>query len=179
MRPKKFLSELRLYICNEWIASFPSHTIRLWFYKKIMKFKINENVSLFMHCSFDAANGLTIGKDSVINKGCRLDTRGEIRIGQKVSISEQVIILTADHDVETKDFAGRSRKVIIEDYAWIGTSAMILPGVNIGRGAVIAAGSIVTKNVESFSVVGGVPARFIKKRRVDVSYDTLYRRLFQ
>jgi len=179
MRLNKFLSEFRLYICNEWITSFPSHTFRLWFYKKIMKFNLDENVSLFMHCSFDAAKGLTIGRDSVINKGCRLDTRGEIKIGQKVSISQEVVILTADHDADTQDFVGRTRKVVIEDFVWIGTRAMILPGVTIGKGAIIAAGTLVTKNVDSFAIVAGVPAKFIKNRRGDISYETLYRRLFQ
>ena len=132
-----------------------------------------------MHCSFDAAQGLTIGRDSVINKGCRLDTRGEIRIGEKVSISDEVVILTADHDVDSKNFVGRARKVVIEDFVWIGTRAMILPGVTIGKGAIIAAGTLVTKNVDSFAIVAGVPAKFIKNRRGDISYETLYRRLFQ
>ena len=144
-----------------------------------MKFDLNQNVSLFMNCSFDAAKGLTIGRNSVINRGCRLDTRGEIIIGQNVSISQQVVILTADHDADSQEFIGRKRKVVIEDLVWIGTNAMILPGVNIGMGAVVAAGALVTKNVESFSIVAGVPAKFIKMRRRDISYDTTYRRLFQ
>jgi acetyltransferase-like isoleucine patch superfamily enzyme len=144
-----------------------------------MKFDFSENSSIFMHCTFDAAKGLTIGKASVINAKCRLDTRGEIIIGNNVSISQEVLILTADHDVETPDFAGRSRKVVIEDFVWIGTRVMILPGVVIGKGAIIAAGAIVTRNVEPFTVVGGVPARILKGRRQDIDYPTKYRRLFQ
>jgi len=144
-----------------------------------MKFDLREGVSIFMHCSFDAARGLTIGKDSVINTRCKLDTRGEIKIGQKVSISQEVAIITADHDVEAQDFNGRTRNVIIEDFAWIGTRAMILPGVIIGKGAIVAAGALVNKNVQPFTVVGGVPARFLKNRRMDIDYPTDYRRLFQ
>src|SRR5450432_4231357 len=142
MQINKFFSEFRLYICNYWITIIPSHTFRLWFYRKIMKFDLNQNVTLFMNCSFDAAKGLTIGRNSVINRGCRLDTRGEIIIGQNVSISQQVVILTADHDADSQEFIGRKRKVVIEDLVWIGTNAMILPGVNIGMGAVVAAGAL-------------------------------------
>jgi acetyltransferase-like isoleucine patch superfamily enzyme len=179
MQLNKFLSELRLYICNEWITNLPSHTFRLWYYRKIMKFEIHEDVSIFMHCNFDAALGLTIGKGSVINARCKLDSRGEIKIGQKVSISQEVAILTADHDIDAQNFNGRTRKVIIEDFVWIGTRAIILPGVIIGKGAIVAAGAIVNKSVEPFTVVGGVPARFLKHRRQDIDYPTDYRRLFQ
>lgn len=122
-----------------------------------------------------------IQKNSVINANCRLDTRGGIYIGENVSISNQVVILTADHDMDSSDMAGRTKKVTIEDYVWIGTRAMIMPGVIIGKGAVVAAGAVVTKNVEPFEVVAGVPARRIKNRmeRKDYSYDASYKRLFQ
>lgn len=176
---KSFFSELRLYICNEWIATFPSHVVRNFFYRKIMKFDIAEGSSIHMKCSFDCAANLTIGKDTVINPRCRLDNRGKIIIGQNVSISQEVIILTADHDVDTVDFAGRNLAVHIEDYVWIGTRALVLPGVRIGKGALIAAGALVTKDVMPYAVVAGVPARTIKTRRKDLNYDTKYTRLFQ
>jgi acetyltransferase-like isoleucine patch superfamily enzyme len=144
-----------------------------------MKFQIADEASVFMHCTFDTAKGLTIGRDSVINAGCRLDCRGGITIGSKVSISQQVIILTADHDVDARDFAGRSRKVVIEDFVWIGTRAILLPGVTVGKGAIIAAGAVVNKDVQPYTVVGGVPAKLIKDRRRDLEYPIKYRRLFQ
>ncbi len=179
MKARGFFSELRLYFCNEWLNKIPSHTIRLWFYRRLMKFELNQQTYILMHCSFDAAKGLSIGRDSVINPRCKLDTRGGISIGNKVSISQEVIILTADHDVTSTDFAGRNRRVVIEDYVWIGTRAIILPGVVIGRGAVIAAGAVVTKDVEPFAIVAGVPAQFIRKRRQDINYIVNYHRLFQ
>jgi acetyltransferase-like isoleucine patch superfamily enzyme len=179
MGARGFLSELRLYFCNEWVGKIPSHRIRLWFYRRVMKFDSKQQSCILMHCTFDAAKGLTVGKDSVINSRCRLDTRGGITIGNKVSISQEVIILTADHDVESTDFAGRNRQVVIEDFVWIGTRAIILPGVVVGRGAVVAAGAVVSKNVEPFTVVAGVPAQFIKKRRRDINYIVNYHRLFQ
>ena len=173
------LSELRLYLCNHFVASFPSHRVRLWYYRSVMKFKIRPASSIFMNCAFDASEGLTIGSCSVINAKCRLDTRGTITIGNNVSISEEVIILTADHNPGSPAFEGRNRSVTIDDFVWIGTRAIILPGVFIGEGAIIAAGAVVTKNVDPFTVVGGIPAKKIKSRRKDLTYTVYYRRLFQ
>ena len=134
-----------------------------------------------MSCKFDCAGNFIMKKNSVVNANCRLDTRGGIFIGENVSISNDVIILTADHDMDSIDMAGRQKKVVIEDYVWIGTRAMILPGVVIGKGAVIAAGSVVTKSVTSFHVVAGVPAKVIRQRvkKDDYTYNASYKRLFQ
>lgn len=179
MGVKNFLSEFKLYLCNEWVSSLPSHRLRLLFYRRLMKFSMGKDCSVFLHCSFDCSGGLEMGTNSVINPRCRLDTRGGIIIGNNVSISQEVVILTADHDRTSAGFIGRNREVIIGDLVWIGTRAMILPGVRIGKGAMIAAGAVVTKDVEPFTVVAGVPARAVNKRREDVHYHSYYRRLFQ
>lgn len=178
---KYFLSELRLYVCNNFISIFPSHIVRLWFYKVVMNFEIGKGSSILMRCDFDCSRGFSIGGTSVINEGCRIDTRGGVVIGSNVSISRSVTILTADHDMDDPELLGRTKQVRIEDYAWIGTGATIMPGVVIGRGAVVAAGSLVTKNVEAFNVVAGIPAKIIKIRKSDVeyTYKASYRRLFQ
>ncbi|MBS7566453.1 acyltransferase [Mucilaginibacter sp. Bleaf8] len=177
---KSFVSELKLYLINRWVAGMPSRRIRLWCYRKIMKFVIGKNTTIFMDCTFDCGTLLSIGESSVINRGCRLDPRGGISIGSNVSISNGVTILTADHDMDN-NMEGRNRQVTIEDYVWIGTNAMIMPGVSVGTGAVIAAGAIVTKDVEAFNVVAGIPAKVIKSRaRVSTfGYTAAYNRLFQ
>lgn len=179
MNLRNYASEFRLYLCNEWINRIPSHSVRQYFYRKVMGFSIGKHSSIFMDCTFDSARGITIGDYSVINSRCRLDTRGSITIGKNVSISQEVIILTADHDINSPDFTGRNRAVVIDDYVWIGTRAMILPGINIGKGAIVAAGAIVTKNVEPFTLVAGVPAKFVKRRQEDLNYQIIYQRLFQ
>ncbi len=120
-----------------------------------------------------------MGNTSVINAKCRLDNRGTITIGNNVSISQEVNIITAYHDVDLVDFTGTYLPVIINDLVFIGTRAMILPGVTIGRGAIIAAGAIVTKNVVPFAVMAGAPAKLIKMRREDVAYTCDHHRLFQ
>lgn len=176
---KTYLSEFKLYLCNNWVCKFPSHTVRNWFYRSMMRFAIAKTSAIHMRCVFDSVDGLYMDDHSVVNANCRLDTRGTIRIGKNVSISEEVIILTADHDLNSPYFAGRTKKVVIEDYAWIGTRSMILPGVHIGKGAVVAAGAVVTKDVKPYTVVGGVPAKEIQQRTENLTYTVTYRRLFQ
>ena len=174
-------SEFRLYLCNNWVNGIPSHKFRLWFYRRIMRFQIGDGSTCLMRCVFDRTKGFEMGKNSVINANCRLDTRGSIVIGDNVSISSDVIILTADHDMDAPDMKGRNREVIIDSYVWIGTRAMIMPGVRLSRGAVVGAGSVVTKSVEPFTVVAGVPAKKIKMRLCQdrFSYSATYMRLFQ
>jgi len=173
------LSEMRLYACNELVALLPSRRLRIMFYRQVMGFKIGSQTTVFLHCRFDCAKGLSIGRDTVVNWGCRLDSRGGLRIGDNVVIAAQTCILTADHDPATPDFAGRQRQVVIEDFVFIGTRAMILPGVTVGRGAVVGAGAVVTRDVAPFSVVAGVPARWIGTRNQDLTYTGIYSRLFQ
>ncbi|WP_372753013.1 DapH/DapD/GlmU-related protein [Mariniflexile sp.] len=132
-----------------------------------------------MRCQFDFKNGLSMGENSAVNARCRLDNRGGIHIGDNVSISSDVTILTADHDMDAPNFQGRVRGVTIADYVWVGTRAMIMPGVTIGKGAVVAAGSIVTKDVPPYHVVAGIPAKFVKERQRVLTYTPTYKRLLQ
>lgn len=176
MNMRIMLSDFRLFLCNHVANRVPSHSFRLVFYRIAMRFDMKQRVSIHLNCRFDAKGNCNIGENSVVNRGCRPDTRGGITIGKNVSISEEVIILTADHDPNANDFAGRKRTVTIDDYVWIGTRAMILPGVHVGRGAVIAAGAVVTKDVPPMTIVVGVPARVIAKRDSTLKYSTHYRR---
>jgi acetyltransferase-like isoleucine patch superfamily enzyme len=172
-----FFNELRLYVCNHILGYFPSRRLRLSFYRHIMGFEIGDGVTVQLGAKFDCARGLHINSNCVINQGCRLDSRGGIRIGRNVSISEEVCILTADHDPKASDFASRTRPVVIEDYVFIGTRAMVLPGVTLHRGAIVAAGAVVSRDVADLDIVGGVPARTIGKRNPDLVYVVDYSRL--
>lgn len=142
-----------------------------------MGFKLGERVSILMGNTFDCKGNLKIGNHCAVNENCRFDTRGGILIGNSVSISSEVLILTAGHDMHSPSFKGYTDKVIVEDFVFIGTRAMILPGVRIGKGAVVAAGAVVSKDVEPYTMVGGVPAKVIGHRKRDLTYTPYYARL--
>lgn len=119
-----------------------------------------------------------MGQNSVINENCRIDTRGGVLIGKNVVISSEAVILTATHDPRSPQFEGVRKTVFVHDYAWIGLRALILPGVTLGEGSVVAAGAVVTKSVQPGDTVAGVPARVISSGRSEFNYQTNYRRLF-
>lgn len=171
--------DLLLFACNRVVGRLPSHRLRRVFYRTVMGFGLGRGSHIFMDAWFYSRRGFIVGSCSVVNEKCRLDNRGGITIGDNVAISAEVCILTTDHDVQDPQMKSRSRPVRIEDYAFIGTRAMVLPGVRIGRGSVIAAGAVVTSDVAENTVVAGVPARKIAERNPDFDYTAGYRRLLQ
>ncbi|MFD0750772.1 acyltransferase [Mucilaginibacter calamicampi] len=117
--------------------------------------------------------------NSVINTKCRLDNKAGIHIGENVSISQEVMILSADHDPDSPTFAARDLAVYIDDYVFIGSRAIIMPGVTVGKGAVVAAGAVVTRSVEPYTIVAGVPARLVRHRSQNLNYKIKYSRFLQ
>lgn len=112
------------------------------------------------------SKNLLIGRDCWINAGCHFDASHEIRVGDRVSIAQQVMLLTETHEVgPSGQRAGAltSAPIVIGDGCWLGARCIVLPGVTIGRGAVVAAGSVVTKDVEPNTLVAGVPARVVRR----------------
>jgi acetyltransferase-like isoleucine patch superfamily enzyme len=114
---------------------------------------------------------LRIGKNSVIGDHAILDARAGITIGDNVNISTNVAIWTGQHDYQSSDFAYESASVNICDYAWLSFRSTILPGVTVGKGAVVAACAVVTKDVPPFAVVAGIPAKVIGQRNQDLRYN--------
>ncbi|TWU59565.1 putative acetyltransferase [Crateriforma conspicua] len=161
-----------LWFCNYVVAAFPSARLRHVFYKKFMKVKMAKGSHICSSVWFDCRSGVSIGDNSVINQRCRLDGRGGLFIGANVSVSPDVSLITADHDMQDPLCSGRNRAVTIHEHVFIGSRAVILPGVTLHRGCVVAAGSVVTRDVEAHTIVAGVPARFIKKRMDELSYTT-------
>lgn len=107
---------------------------------------------------------LEIGDDTFINTACILSASERISIGRNCQVANQVIIMDGDfHGVENRDDKGKSGAIIIEDGVWLATRCMVLKGVRVGRGATVAAGAVVTKDVAPYTLVAGVPARVIRK----------------
>lgn len=175
---KAFLLNLLLYCSNKLVTHIPSHHVRRFFLRRFMHLDIGDGSALHMGLRLYTFGHITIGNHCVVDRDCSLDGRGEIIIGNNVNISPEVIILTAYHDPDSPDFDGMRKPVIIEDYSWIATRALILPGVKIGQGAIVAAGSVVTKDVPPKSVVGGNPAKPIRERKCVPTYQLNYSRRF-
>ncbi len=175
---RQILGEGRVWFCNTVITWIPSHTIRLFYFRSIMDFNIGKGSSIHLGCIFTAKGKLVIGDNSTINNRCYIDTRGGIRIGSNVSISPFSMILTADHDLQDCEFLGRESEVIIEDYVFIGSRTTILKGVHLYNGSSLAACSLLLRNIPDKEIFGGVPAKKIGERNIDLNYKVDYKRLF-
>ena len=105
-----------------------------------------------------------IGKSVFINSGCTFQDQGQIHIKNNVLIGHNVTMVTLNHDSNPQKRGDIYLKpIVVNDNVWIGSGATILPGVEIGKGSIVAAGAVVTKDVPDNVVVGGNPARIIKK----------------
>ena len=126
--------------------------------------ELDEGFGLFPPFFTDCGKNIHLGKNVFINSGCRFQDQGGIYIGDGTFIGHNVILATLNHDLNPNTRADMYPKPIhIGKKVWIGSGAIVLPGVSIGDNSVIAAGSVVTKNVPENSVFGGNPAKFIKK----------------
>lgn len=128
-----------------------------------------KDVTVWEHVQIDSPSKLTIGNNVSINRGCILHAGGGLEIGNDVLIGPGVVIYSQNHsyrslNTEIYKQGYETKKVVIGNNVWIAANVILLPGVKIYYGAIIAAGSVVTKDVESNTIVGGNPAIFIKKR---------------
>ena len=142
----------------------PSHHFRRFIYR-LGGVKIGKGSSLHTEIRFYNAHNIKIGQDSIVGEGSVLDGRAKLIIGNHVDIASEVMIYNSKHDINDPQFNAVSAPVEIEDYVFIGPRAIILPGVKIGKGAIVAAGAVVTKDVPEFAIVGGVPAQEIGERK--------------
>jgi maltose O-acetyltransferase len=141
--------------------------------------EIGKGSSFHWRARFYTPRNLRIGNNTIIGNDAMLDAREGIEIGDNVQLSMGVWIWTKEHDLQDPMFAGKGGPVRIEDYAWISCRVTILPGVTIGKGAVVAAGAVVTKNVEPYTIVGGIPAKKIGERTKNLKYVLKFHKSFQ
>lgn len=113
---------------------------------------------------------LIVGESCMIGTKSIIDSRGALTIGNNVNISSEVMIWTSKHLHSEDDFRTDFAEIVVGDYCWIGPRSIILPGVHLGKGAVICAGSIVTKDVVARAIVAGVPAKQIGSRESSLAY---------
>lgn len=145
------------------VGFIPSHSIRKIFYL-ISGIKIPLDSTIHIGANFFNPSGITIGHDTIVGDNCFLDGRAPLTIGSHVGIASQVLIYNDEHNINSSDYSNSFGPVTIGDYVFIGPRAIILPNLTIGKGAVIAAGAVVTKNVPEYEIWGGVPAKKISDR---------------
>lgn len=148
------------------IGFIPIHLVRKFFYLLSgIKMPLDSTIHIGA-CFFNPSN-ITIGHDTIVGDHCFLDGRAPLTIGNHVGIASQVLIYNDEHDINSPEYGNSFGPVEIGDYVFIGPRAIILPNIKIGKGAVVAAGAIVTKDIPDFEIWGGVPAKKISDRKID------------
>ena len=157
------------------ISTLPSVHLRKWLYKGVGA-RLGKYVVIHFRTEMRAPEKLTIGKGTIIGDNAILDARRGLTIGENVNFSSNVSIYTLQHDHRNPDFACPADNEVkfsveIDDRAWLGSNVIVLPGVHIGEGAVCCAGCVVTKDVEPYTVVAGIPAKKVGERPRNLRYE--------
>ncbi|NMB84479.1 acyltransferase [Candidatus Roizmanbacteria bacterium] len=161
------------------LAQIPSHTLRKTVYR-LFGIKIGKGSTVHMGAVFYDPKNIVIGDDTIVGEQAVLDGRDKLAIGNHVALATGVMIYNSDHDLNDPNFKAVIAPVKIDDYVFIGPRAIILPGVQIGKGAVVGAGAVVTKDVPPYAIVGGVPAKIIGERKnKNLQYKLGRARLFR
>lgn len=146
------------------------HPLRYWIFKSFLA-RLGSDSMIDYQTYFRYPWKINIGNGVWINRGCEfygsmLAGNAQITVGDHCALGPRVRVLSASHDYRRLDLPDQAASVTIGHHVWIGAGATILPGITIGDGAVVAAGSVVTRDVAPFSIVAGNPARFIKLREL-------------
>lgn len=174
----QFVLPFRLYLFNVFFTKIPFANIRLVFTRLYVELGEGSNILpnvRFLFSNLKSKKNIKIGKNSIVNPDCILDGRqGIIDIKDNVDIGRGTWIFTLEHDPQSDYHSTAAGNVVIEDYVWIASRVIILPGVTIGKGSVIACGAVVTKDVPPMSIAGGVPAKVIGERGSKLLYKNNY-----
>lgn len=142
-----------------------SRRLRVMIYRDLCGMKVGGQTDIWAGNRFNVADSVTIGRNTIVGPCNVFLARGGMTIGDHVNLSGFSYFISQAHDARGANFNPTVFKpVIIENHVWVATHAMIMPGVKLGQGCVVAAGAVVTKNVEPFTIVAGNPARVIGQR---------------
>jgi maltose O-acetyltransferase len=164
------------YVLNHLVNRIPLVGVRMRGYAAVgVQFDEVTSTNISLGVEIWNGRGLTVGRRSTIGQHCYIDARAGIRVDSDVSISREVAVLTATHIPDDPQFAADVAPVHLEQHCFIGMRACVLPGVRIGEGAVVGAGAVVTTDVEPYTIVGGIPAKVLRKRHGPMSYKLDFR----
>jgi len=173
-----YFLDLELYLL--WLVGYiPFHSVRNFFYY-LSGIKMGKKSAIHMGARFYNPAKIKIGEGTIVGDHAFFDGRSPITIGKHTDIASQVMIYNSEHDLSDPTFKATEEPVSIGDYCFIGPRVIIMPGVSIGNGAVVAGGAVVTKDVPTLAIVGGVPAKVIGERQLkDFKYKLGRAKLFQ
>ena len=163
---------LRLLWGGIWLLLFrPSprcELFRIWRIALLKTFgaKIKWSSNVLPSCRIWQPWKLTMGRYACLGAGVDCYSVDDIIIGEQATVSQGVRLCAASHDISSRIMELTHAPIVVGDFAWIAAWAILLPGVEVGEGAVVAAGAVVTKTVEPWTVVGGNPAKLIKRREI-------------
>jgi acetyltransferase-like isoleucine patch superfamily enzyme len=157
------------FLLNTFVNKIPFPEIRMALYRRA-GMKVDPTSNIMMYAFVLEANKITIGSNCIVGPFTTLDGRGTLTIGRNVNIAGEVLTIAGHHLVDSPTAEGLIGKIVIEDNAWIGMRATVLANVTIGEGAYVAAAALVNRNVEPYTLVGGVPAKKIRDRSRDIRY---------
>lgn len=157
---------IRIFLWNAIFAYFPGSLNRARLFKFLFSARIGHNTRFWQGIRVDGIvdGNIEIGSNCVLVRGLFINCPGGLKIGDNVFFGHDVSLYGADHDPDLASMPARYRRITIASNVWIASKASILKGVQIGEGAIIAYSAVVTRNVDAFSIVGGVPAKFIRYR---------------
>jgi acetyltransferase-like isoleucine patch superfamily enzyme len=147
-----------------------SNRLRMWLYHSFLGMEMGRDCIVWAGNRFNDITGFSMGSNVIVGPNNVFLIRGGIEIGNNVNLSGFSFFISQSHDVNDPYGHTLLAKIRIKDDAWVATHAMVMPGVTIGRGAVVAAGAVVVKDVPDYVVVAGNPARQIGTRLPDVRY---------
>ena len=162
------------FLYNSLLGKVPSHTLRRLYLRWYLA-EMGRQSHVQMGCRFLHGRNIHLADNVVLNFGTLLDGRRyPITVGTNVSIGPCASLLTLGHDPQSPEFADAGGPILIEEYAWLAYGCLVLPGVTIGKGAVIAAGAVVTRDVAPFAIMAGNPAKPVGKRQEALAYRLDY-----
>lgn len=157
------------------IGIIPSAHLRTWLYRGL-GVRMGKNVTIHFRTEVRCPERLTLGDGTIIGDNAILDARRGLTLGRNVNLSSNVSIYTLQHDHRDPNFDCPPENKVkfsveIDDRVWLGSNVIVLPGVHIGEGAVCCAGCVVTKDVEPYAVVAGIPAKKVSERPRNLTYN--------
>jgi acetyltransferase-like isoleucine patch superfamily enzyme len=170
-----------LFGANRIVGPMPGHAMRLAYYRTALGWDIGEHTTIHHGLKIFGGRGrVRIGRRSTFQMDCLIVGAGmdDLWIGDNVAVAYRAALIMGSHDVLAPGFDGITGPITIEEHVFIGTGAMVLLGVTLGRGTVVTAGSVVTKSTPPYSIVRGNPAQVVGRRPQNLAYSAEHTWLF-